>query len=95
MKVPGEPDQNYLIRMEWGNAGEIVLQQLNRKQNESKLMLCNTNTGDAKVIYTETDKAWVATINEWRSEVRGWDWISNGNEFIWSSEKMVGVIYTA
>jgi dipeptidyl-peptidase-4 len=87
MKVPGEPDQNYLIRMEWAGAGEIVLQQLNRKQNESKLMLCNTNTGDAKVIYTETDKAWVATINEWRSEVRGWDWISNGNEFIWSSEK--------
>src|SRR6266496_3149980 len=80
MKVPGEPDQNYLIRMEWAGAGEIVLQQLNRKQNESKLMLCNTNTGDAKVIYTETDKAWVATINEWRSEVRGWDWISNGNE---------------
>ncbi len=87
MKVPGEPDQNYLIRMEWANAGEIVLQQLNRKQNESRLMLCNTNTGDAKIIYTETDKAWVATINEWRSEVRGWDWISNGSEFIWSSEK--------
>lgn len=87
MKVPGEPDQNYLIRMEWAGAGEIVLQQLNRRQNESKLMLCNTNTGDAKVIYTETDKAWVATINEWRSEVRGWDWISKGNEFLWFSEK--------
>ena len=87
MKIPGEPDQNYLIRMEWAAPGEIVLQQLNRKQNESKLMLCNTNTGDAKVIYSETDKAWVATINEWRSEVRGWDWIAKGNEFIWSSEK--------
>jgi dipeptidyl-peptidase-4 len=87
MKIPGEPDQNYLIRMEWAGSGEIILQQLNRRQNESKLMLCNTNTGDAKVIYTETDKAWVATINEWRSEVRGWDWISNGNEFLWFSEK--------
>jgi len=87
MKVPGEPNQNYLIRMEWSNAGEIILQQLNRKQNETKLMLCNTNTGDSKVIYTETDNAWVATINEWRSEVRGWDWISNGNEFLWFSEK--------
>jgi dipeptidyl-peptidase-4 len=87
MKIPGEPDQNYLIRMEWAGPGEIVLQQLNRRQNESKLMLCNTNTGDANVIYTETDKAWVATINEWRSEVRGWDWISNGKEFLWFSEK--------
>jgi len=87
MKIPGEPDQNYLIRMEWSAPGEIILQQVNRKQNESKLMLCNTMTGDAKVIYTETDKAWVSTINEWRSDVRGWDWIAKGNEFIWMSEK--------
>lgn len=87
MKVPGEPDQHYLIRMEWAGPGQIILQQLNRKQNESKLMLCNSNTGDAKVIFTETDNAWVSTINEWRSDVKGWDWIANGNEFIWVSEK--------
>ena len=87
MKITGEPDQNYLIRMEWSAPGEIILQQVNRKQNESKLMLCNTMTGDAKVIFTETDKAWVSTINEWRSDVRGWDWIAKGNEFIWTSEK--------
>jgi dipeptidyl-peptidase 4 len=87
MKIPGEPDQNYLIRMEWAGAGEIVLQQLNRKQNESKLLLCNTNTGDAKIISSETDKAWVSTINEWRGDVKGWDWIKNGNEFLWLSEK--------
>ena len=87
MKVPGEPDQHYLIRMEWSAPGEIILQQLNRKQNETKLMLCNTNTGDAKIIYSEEDKAWVATLSEWRSEVRGWDWMKNGNEFLWFSEK--------
>ena len=87
MKVPGEPDQHYLIRMEWSAPGEIILQQLNRKQNETRLMLCNTNTGDAKIIYSEEDKAWVATLSEWRSDVRGWDWIKNGNEFLWFSEK--------
>ena len=87
MKIPGEPDQNYLIRMEWAGPGQIILQQLNRKQNESKLMTCNTTTGDAKIIFTETDNAWVSTINEWRSDVRGWDWIANANEFLWLSEK--------
>ena len=87
MKIPGEPDQNYLIRMEWSAPNEIILQQLNRKQNESRLMLCNTATGDAKIIYSETDKAWVATLSEWRSDVRGWDWINKGNEFLWFSEK--------
>jgi dipeptidyl-peptidase-4 len=87
MGIPGEPDQNYLIRMEWSAANEIVLQQLNRKQNETRLMLCNTITGGAKIIYTETDDAWVSTISEWNSEVKGWDWIAGGNEFIWVSEK--------
>ncbi len=87
MKVPGEPAQHYIIRMEWSAPGEIILQQLNRKQNESRLMLCNAATGEAKIIFTETDETWVATISEWRGDVKGWDWISGGKEFTWFSEK--------
>src|SRR5687767_2151943 len=87
MNVPGDPAQHYIIRMEWSAPGEIILQQLNRKQNESKIMLCNAATGAAKTIFTETDEAWVATLNEWRSDVKGWDWIASGKEFIWFSEK--------
>jgi len=87
MNVPGEPDENYIIRMEWAGPGEIILQQLNRRQNETKIFMCNSMTGAAKPVYTETDEAWVATVNEWRSEVTGWDWIASGNEFVWFSEK--------
>ena len=87
MDVPGDPRQHYIIRMEWSGPGEIILQQLNRKQNESRIMLCNANTGAVKTIYTETDEAWVSTLNEWRSDVTGWDWIKSGKEFIWFSEK--------
>jgi len=87
MGVPGDPAQHYIIRMEWSAPGEIILQQLNRKQNESKVMLCNATTGAAKTILSESDEAWVATLNEWRAEVKGWDWISSGKEFIWFSEK--------
>jgi len=87
MNVPGDPAQHYIIRMEWSAPGEIILQRLNRKQNESKIMLCNAATGAAKTIFTETDEAWVATLNEWRSDVKGWDWIASGKEFIWFSEK--------
>lgn len=87
MNIPGEPAQHYIIRMEWSAPNEIILQQLNRKQNESKIMLCNTLSGMAKTILSETDEAWVATLNEWRSEVKGWDWIAGGNEFVWFSEK--------
>ncbi len=89
MNVPGEPDQNYIIRMEWSGQNEIILQQLNRSQNESRLMLCNTITGNAKTIYKESDDAWIATANEWTKDrdVKGWDWIASGKEFIWFSEK--------
>lgn len=87
MNVPGDPAQHYIMRMEWSAPNEIILQQLNRKQNESKIMLCNASTGDAKTIYSEKDEAWIATLNEWTNDVTGWDWISGGNEFVWFSEK--------
>lgn len=49
MDIPGDPQQNYIPRMEWAaNSGEIIVQQLNRKQNESRLMLCNTVSGKVK-----------------------------------------------
>ena len=87
MNVPGDPAEHYIIRMEWSAPNEIILQQLNRKQDSSKIMLCNSATGDTKTIFTETDSAWVATLNEWRNDVTGWDWIASGKEFIWFSEK--------
>lgn len=87
MDVPGAPDENYIMRMEWAGPGEVILQQLSRKQNESKVIVCNTATGVAKTVLSESDKAWIATLNEWRQDVTGWDWISSGKEFIWFSEK--------
>ncbi len=88
MKIPGDPAQHYLVRMEWTPDGkEIIVQQLNRKQNESKLMLCNPDSGEAKTIYTEKDEAWVSTINEWADAVTGWDWLEGGKSFLWTTEK--------
>jgi dipeptidyl-peptidase-4 len=88
MAVPGDPAQHYIVRMEWAPDGkEIILQQLNRKQNESKLMLCEPKTGVAKTIFSEKDEAWVSTINEWSNSSVGWDWLEGGKSFIWMSEK--------
>lgn len=88
MDTPGDPQQHYIVRMEWGPDGkEIILQQMNRKQNESKLMLCNPQTGQVKTIYQESDEAWVAHVSEWSDEQIGWDWVNGGQSFIWVSEK--------
>ncbi len=87
MNIAGDPAQHYIPRMEWTPDGkEIILQQLNRKQNESKIILCNPKTGVANTIFAEKDEAWVAHINEWNRDVTGWDWVDNGKAFVWTSE---------
>lgn len=84
MKVPGDDVQHYIPRMEWAaNSSELIIQQLNRRQNESKIMLCNAKFGTVKTVSTETDKAWIDA----KSEPVGWDWLDNGKSFIWLSEK--------
>ena len=89
MDVPGDPQQHYIPRMEWAdNSNEIVLQQLNRKQNESKLFYCNVNTGGTNNFYTETDNAFIDIKSRWNDDdPTGWDWLHNGNDFLWVSEK--------
>lgn len=88
MLVPGDPRQHYIPRMEWAlNSSEIVLEQLNRKQNEARIFLCNTANGTANVIYSEKDAAWIDVKARWSDDPTGWDWIKGGNEFLWVSEK--------
>ena len=84
MKVPGDDIQHYIPRMEWAaNSSELIIQQLNRRQNESKIMLCDAKFGTVKTVSTETDKAWIDA----KPEAIGWDWIDQGKSFLWLSEK--------
>ncbi|WP_288883938.1 S9 family peptidase [Pedobacter panaciterrae] len=80
LEVPGDQIQNYIPRMDWiPSSNEVILQQLNREQNVSKLFVADASSGQVKNIYTETDKAWIDVA-------KGWDWINDGKEFIWMSE---------
>lgn len=89
MNIPGDPQQNYLPRMQWAaNSTELIIQQLNRKQNQSKLFYCNIADGRSKDFYNESDKAWVDVRNVWdENDPAGWKWINNGAAFLWVSEK--------
>jgi dipeptidyl-peptidase 4 len=90
MNVPGDNRQHFIPRMEWTVSGdELIVQQLNRKQNESKLFLCNAANGNARKIFEETDKAWVDVKSSWSESGSsdGWEWLNDGREFLWVSEK--------
>ncbi|GAB2793758.1 S9 family peptidase [Rhabdobacter roseus] len=88
MSIPGDPQNTYVPRMEWaGNANELVVQQLNRKQNESTLLYVNVKTGKAQPFYSEMDNAWIDIQSRWANGPEGWDWLNGGKEFVWVSEK--------
>lgn len=89
MNTPGDPGNTYIPRMEWGNANELIMQQLNRKQNESKILSADIKTGRTTEFYTDKDDAWVETKSSysWSETPEGWDFLSSGKEFLWMSEK--------
>ncbi|MFI5157059.1 MAG: DPP IV N-terminal domain-containing protein, partial [Chitinophagales bacterium] len=91
MDIPTDPVlQSYVPRMEWAaNSSELIIQHLNRKQNESWIMLCNAASGKSNTIYTEKDSAWIDIQGLWDFDYwnGGWDWLKNGKEFLWASEK--------
>ena len=91
MDIPTDPVlQSYVPRMEWAaNSDELIIQHLNRKQNTSDIMLCDAATGNSKNIYEEKDSAWIDILPLWDQDYSygGWDWLNNGKEFLWATEK--------
>ncbi len=89
IQIPGEPDNNLLPRMEWiPGSQELLIQQLNRRQQVSTLYVANGATGTAKAINTEKDDAWVDVRSNWaESEVTNWYWLAGNKEFLYLSEK--------
>lgn len=88
MQIPGDPANNYLVRMNWAGNEEVMAAQLNRLQNEATFYLCNTNTGKATKIYTEKpEMGWIDQFNllEWDSN--WWTWIDNYKYFLRTKEK--------
>src|SRR5439155_2691272 len=80
LQVPDDPRQNYLPRMEWAGANELLLQRMNRLQNTDRVMLADAATGAVRTVLTEQDSAWVDVVDSVA-------WIAKGNEFLWLSER--------
>ncbi len=92
MKIPGDPDQNYIIRAEFiPSSGELLINQLNRHQNCSKLFVCNTKTGNPELLSEETDDAWLDvyfTKNPYSVDfTNDYTWLENSKSILWISEK--------
>ena len=89
MNIPGESHKYYLPRMTWiPGRDELMIQQLNRKQNHSKIFVANSDTGESKLLMEEKDDAWVDLRSSWPYQVQaGWKFINGGKEFLYTTEK--------
>ena len=89
MDIPGDQRQHYIPRMEWAGKDEVIVQQLNRKQNESRLYLANAGTGKGYYIHSEKDAAWIDILPSIDDDYNygGWDWLDGGKSFLWVSEQ--------
>tara|TARA_B100000287_G_scaffold35500_1_gene32710 strand:+ start:1897 stop:4113 length:2217 start_codon:yes stop_codon:yes gene_type:complete len=89
MKIPGEQNKFYLPRMTWmPGRNDLMIQQLNRKQNHSKIYIANSDSGETELLMEEKDDAWVDLRSSWPYQVQaGWKFINDGKEFLYTTEK--------
>ena len=92
LNIPGDPQQHYLPRMEWNSPELLLVQQLNRKQNHSKILGVNVTTNVANLIFEEQDQTWIDVLSSWENTYgltyrHEFKWINAGKEFLWFSEK--------
>jgi dipeptidyl-peptidase-4 len=81
IRTPGDPSDTYIARLEWaGNSREVILQHLNRLQNTLDVLIGAAATGEVRTVFTDTDKAWVETMDDFV-------WLDGGKRMLWLSER--------
>jgi len=83
LAIDGDPRNQYLARMDWAglaSSNELLIQRVNRRQNEIDVLLADARTGTVKTILVERDSAWVDVVNDVR-------WLNKDQQFTWMSER--------
>lgn len=79
--IPGDPKNNYLVRMDFiPDSDEVMIQQLNRRQNTNKVWVANILTMALDNILTDKDDAWLDVHDNIK-------WLDDEKYFTWTSEK--------
>ncbi len=80
-KVPGDPRNNYIARMDYiPESEELMIQQLNRLQNTNTVWVGNTKTMALRNILTDKDEAFLDVHDNIV-------WLDQHKSFTWTSEK--------
>jgi len=80
LNTPGDPRDTYLARVDWLDADTVVIQQLNRLQNQNDLLLADPKSGEVRRAFRDESKTWVDVMDDLH-------WIDRGRACIWLSER--------
>ncbi|MCA9148850.1 MAG: S9 family peptidase, partial [Planctomycetales bacterium] len=78
--IPGDARNHYLCRMQWRNGDELIVQQLNRLQNQLKIFAISAKQLEVREVLHEQDECWVDVHDELF-------WVSDKSHFTWVSER--------
>jgi dipeptidyl-peptidase-4 len=84
MAIPGDPRENYVARMQWADAGALLVQQLNRLQNTDDYLLADAGSGTVKQMWRDHDDAFITIGFGGLPEAQP---IHDGKQFLVVSEK--------
>ncbi len=81
LKLPGDPRNDYLPRMEWADSRDLILQRINRRQDTDRVLVADAATGEVRPVMTEHDSAWVDVVDDLT-------WLDAAHStFLWTSER--------
>lgn len=72
--LEGGEKENYIPGMQWVNKDLLLLQQMNRKQNQLIVWSYQPSTGSLKKVYTEKEETWVELLYP---DISGSGWGNN------------------
>ncbi len=80
MDIGAESDI-YIPRIQWtNNPNKLSIQRLNRLQNKLDLLIADANSGQSKLILSETDSCWIDYLDNI-------EFLNNKKQFVWTSER--------
>ena len=80
IRVPGDPRNTYIPWMEWAGPSELLLQHMDRRQDQDDVLMADAATGAVRTVLVERDSAWVDLVERV-------PFLDGGRRFLWTSER--------
>ena len=79
--LPGVAKDMYVPRMDWAdNAEQVLVQQMNRKQDTNTVYYADAATGEISKVFVEQEETFIELVDDPK-------WLEDSQAFLWQSER--------